>query len=246
MIIDSHLHLGSCSVFGLNTTEDELMRALDVNNLDAAIIQPYPGAPDCRQVHDRIADLCQANPGRVFGLMSMNPHCPENEFKAEASRCIRELGFKGIKLHTFGHAVSPLSSAADMVFRTAQELGVPVNVHTGTGVPFALPSLCLPIAKRYPDVPAVLAHAGYAVYTAEALIAAQYADNVFLETSWCQIQNIAGFINSLGASRVLFGSDLTVNIPVEKAKYESLKIDSEVRERCLATNAIEIFSLTIG
>ena len=58
-------------------------------------------------------------------------------------------------------------------------------VHTGPGIPFALPALCIPAARKYPDLKIVLAHAGFAVFTAEAQVAATVCDNLYLETSWC-------------------------------------------------------------
>ena len=57
MILDAHMHLGECRVFDNDVSEQALMDALDRNQVDAAIVQPFPGAPDPRAVHDRIANL---------------------------------------------------------------------------------------------------------------------------------------------------------------------------------------------
>jgi hypothetical protein len=53
VIIDAHMHLGSCRVFDLDITEEQLLANLDRNAVNAAIVQPFPGAPDPRAVHDR-------------------------------------------------------------------------------------------------------------------------------------------------------------------------------------------------
>jgi len=84
-------------------------------------------------------------PERFLGIASINPHLGDACLK-EIRRCVENLGFVGVKLHTIGHAVLPTSRDALRVFELANELGVPVLVHTGTGIPFAQPSLCLPIA----------------------------------------------------------------------------------------------------
>lgn len=128
MIIDVHQHLGPCRVFNLNIEEDALMAALDRNGVDAAIVQPYPGAPDPAAVHDRIAALARRYPGRIFGIMSMSPHCDRAVYRAEARRCVEELGFVALKIHTIGHAVNPLTPDAQMVYETTAELGVPLTV----------------------------------------------------------------------------------------------------------------------
>jgi len=57
-VIDTHAHLGECCVFGLLSTEEEMMRRMDECKIDATIVQPYPGAKNACQTHDRIAEMC--------------------------------------------------------------------------------------------------------------------------------------------------------------------------------------------
>ena len=46
-VIDTHAHLGECCVFGLISTEEEMMRRMDENDVDATIVpQPYPGSKE--------------------------------------------------------------------------------------------------------------------------------------------------------------------------------------------------------
>ena len=42
-VIDTHAHLGECCVFGLYSTEEEMIRRMDGCGVDATIVQPYPG-----------------------------------------------------------------------------------------------------------------------------------------------------------------------------------------------------------
>ena len=139
-VIDTHAHLGECCVFGLVSTEEEMIRRMDECKVDATIVQPYPGAKNAAEVHDRIAELCARHPGRFFGLASLSPHGDHDAYQREVERCVKELHFVGLKLHTIGHAVNPLSEDGDLVFATAHQFGIPAMVHTGPGVPFALPS----------------------------------------------------------------------------------------------------------
>jgi len=242
-VIDTHAHLGECCVFGLLSTEEDMMRRMDENGVDATIVQPYPGAKEAAKTHDAIAELCAKHPGRFFGLASLSPHGDHDAYRREAERCIKDLNFVGIKLHTIGHGVNPLSDDGDFVFATARDLGVPAMVHTGAGVPFALPALCIPAAKKYPGLNIILAHAGMAVFTAEAQVAASVCGNLYLETSWCIGEDIRWMISTIGPDRVMMGADLPSNVPVEIAKYRSLDLAPEVYDRVMGGTALEIFKL---
>jgi predicted TIM-barrel fold metal-dependent hydrolase len=140
--------------------------------------------------------------------------------------------------------VNPLSADGDFVFATGHDLGIPVMVHTGPGVPFALPALCIPAARKYPGLKIVLAHAGFAVFTAEAQVAASVCGNLYLETSWCIVEDIRWMISTIGPDRVMMGSDLPSNVPVEVAKYKALELDPQVYARVMAGNAVEVFKLS--
>ena len=242
-VIDAHEHLGDCRVFGLDTAEDDLLRRMEECKIDAMIVQPYPGATSAPKTHDRTANLCAKHPGRFFGLASVNPHTDRDAYRKEIERCVKDLKFVGVKLHPIGHAVIPFSEDGDMVFKTGQDLGIPVMVHTGPGVPFALPSLTIPVARKYPNLKIVLAHAGWSIYSAEAQVAGSVCTNIYLETSWCLGEDIRWMINSLGPQRVMMGADLTSNIPVEVAKYKALDLEPKVYAQVMGQTAIDTFKL---
>ncbi len=42
-VVDAHAHLGGRCVFGITTTEEELVRRMEESGIDATILQPYPG-----------------------------------------------------------------------------------------------------------------------------------------------------------------------------------------------------------
>jgi hypothetical protein len=243
-VVDTHAHLGECCVFGLVSTEEEMIRRMDESKVDATIVQPYPGAKDAARVHDRIAELCASHPGRFFGLASLSPHGNHDAYQREVERCVKELHFVGLKLHTIGHAVNPLTEDGDLVFATAYGLGIPAMVHTGPGVPFALPSLCIPAAQKYPGLNIILAHAGFAIFSAEAQIAASICGNLYLETSWCIGEDIRWMISTIGPDRVMMGADLPSNIPVEIAKYRALNLTPEVYDKVMGGTAVDLFKLS--
>lgn len=243
-IIDAHMHLGECRVFGINISEDELLRGLDQNGVDKVIVQPFPGCEDFRATHDRIANLAAKHPGRVYGLCSLSPHRKREEYYAEVERCVNQLDFVGVKLHTIGHAVLPLTEDGMLVFEVGTELKIPVMVHTGMGLPFAQPSLCLPAARKFPKTKIVLAHAGFTFLSAEAQVIASECTNIYLETSWCTSNDIGWMIRTLGSERVMLGSDLPANISSELAKYRGLGLEDRSLQQVLATTALTVFGLS--
>ena len=246
MIIDAHHHAGKSAISGSDIPTEKLIAAMDRSGIDKAIVQPHPKpVMSVVRVHDYIAEQTIKYKGRILGLASINPHEGTEFYSREAERCIRELGFLGLKLHPSTH-LSPINSqTSDIVFQTAQRLGVPVMIHTGVGVPFTMPCLVIPRARSFPDVRIVLAHAGNSDFGEEALIVAREFENIYLETSWNTVSWIQKFITSLGAQRVMMGSDLPTNIMPELAKYQSIDISESDRTAALSLTAAAVFGIDL-
>jgi predicted TIM-barrel fold metal-dependent hydrolase len=244
VLVDAHHHLGDCRVFDADVGEAELVAALDEHGLDRVLVMPFPGAADPPAVHDRIAALGERTGGRVRGIVNMTPHQDRTAYAAEAERCVTALDFVALKLHTVGHAVDPTSRDGQMVFAEATRLGVAAIVHTGgVGEPFASPAHCLPAARKHPDTPIVLAHAGMGVASRQAGIVAAECPNVYLETSWCSVLDLAWLVEQVGAERLMLGSDAIENLPLELSKYRSLGLAPDELDRCLGGTASEVFRL---
>ena len=244
MIVDAHQHLGDCRVFDVEVSEAEVLGALDEHALDRVLVMPFPGAVDAVAVHGRIAALSSATGGRIRGMVNLNPHRDHSEYAAEAERCVNELGFVALKLHTAGHAVEPMTRDGRMVFETASLLGVPVMIHTGgVGEPFASPAHCLPGARAFPETPVVLAHAGMGVACRQAAIVAAECPNVYLETSWCSVLDVRELLEAVGPERLMLGSDSIENLPLELAKYRGLGLNPRDLDLCLGGTASSVFRL---
>jgi predicted TIM-barrel fold metal-dependent hydrolase len=139
----------------------------------------------------------------------------------------------------------PLGSRAVKVYETARRLKVPLIVHTGAGAPLALPALMIKIAKKYPDLTIVLAHAGGFIYFDEALLAAEQCENIYLEMSWCGAPQLRAGLNSIGPGRIMFGSDGPLNVGPELAKAEALDLSDDVLEQYLGKTAIKVYNLKV-
>jgi hypothetical protein len=243
MIIDTHQHLGRSLFTGVVTTSGDLLAAMDECGIDQALVMPQPTREDIRQYHDEIARACAESSGRLVGMASIDPWLETRAYQEEARRCLEGHGFVALKLHPLAHNIASNHPEAEKVFRTADELGVPVIVHTGLGCPWALPSLCIPPARKYRRVPVILAHAGWGVYSAEAVVAAEVCENIVLEPSWCPTYVVHKLVSAFGAERVLFGSDHVTNMPVELAKYRAIGLSESQRTAIFADNPRRVFRL---
>lgn len=243
-VVDAHAHLGPDRLFGLPAVSaEELLAAMDRHGIQTALAMPQPGVESPVAEHDSIAEAAARYPGRIFGIALPDLRGREDAYAREAERCVRDLGFVALKYHTAGHAVSPASALGRVPYEVASALGVPLMVHTGHQVPNALPSLAAARARELPDLTVVLAHAGMAPYAEDALEAARSNPRVYLEASWLPVYALRRAILEIGAERVLFGSDIPLNIPVEQAKLRALDLPDEDLARCFGGNAEQVFKL---
>ena len=244
-VIDAHTHLGEDRVFGLNSLEDVVLGSMDANSIDISLVQPYPGADSAKATHDRISAFAKKHPGRFFGIASINPHQDSMAYFNELSRCVKELGFVGVKLHTIGHAMHPAGADGTTVFESASQLGIPVMVHTGPGIPFAAPSALVPQLKAFPKVPVVLAHAGHGIFSEEATFVAQSFPQVSLEPSWCAFYNVGAMVDAVGASRVMLGTDLPPNVPIMIETVRAIGLSKEDEAMVMGGATKEVFQLDV-
>ena len=235
MIIDAHMHLGE--------DEERVLGYMKEFGIGGVILQPGLKVWDWHRSCERIRDFALANPGRGWGIVSYTPHCSDEEYMEHVTWAVRELGFVAIKLHPEAYCCAPNAPQAQKVYEAARKLGVPVMIHTGNGVASALPSLAIPAALEYPDVTFVLAHAGGGMFGSEALVAAQVCPNIYLETSWCPVYVVRNFVEKLGSSRLMFGTDNPDNVGVELAKHRALHLSDEDLNQCLGDTARKVFSL---
>jgi predicted TIM-barrel fold metal-dependent hydrolase len=244
-VVDVHAHLGLDYTFDHDFRREYLVHELEQLGADVLIVQPGTthDLETARAQHDEIAAFAKAYPGRIYGMANPSPHLPRSDYQAEVARCVRELGFVAVKLHPLAHAVGPDLKAGRLVVETANELGIPVMVHTGAGVPFALPSAVVPVAQRNPETKIVLAHSGGPLFSDEALLAAQLCPNVYLEASWISYDRVRTYSQTIGAQRVMMGADHAANLPVELAKFRAAGLTEEELEWCLGRTAAEFFGL---
>ncbi len=247
MIIDTHTHLGYDYVYEEDFNLKDLLDNMERNKVDISIVQPGTvlDLDTAIAQHNAIAALSEDMPGRIFGMANPNPHMPKDTYRKELERCINDLGFVGVKLNPPAHAVNPSQSVGRKVFEAALDLAVPIMVHTGSGIPWSLPSVLIPIARDFPDLSIILAHSGGSMFASEAALAAQLSPNIHLEASWLPGFTVRRLCRTLGADRIMFGSDHGDNVATELTKFRSIGLTDEELELCLGKTAAKVFKISI-
>jgi predicted TIM-barrel fold metal-dependent hydrolase len=214
---------------------------MDEYGVDRALAIPFPVMEDFRREHDLIGRAVLDHPDRFTGAACLNPYLPLDEFKEEVRRCREKYGFRALKLQPQYHGMNPLAPASDFFFETALEHRMAVVVHTGAGLPFSLPSLCMMPARKFPDLTIVVAHCGGGIFVHEAILAATFCPNIVLELSSLMPHQVLEVLAHVPADRLMLGSDLPENISTEIGKILTLAISDEQKRSILCATGSRVF-----
>jgi predicted TIM-barrel fold metal-dependent hydrolase len=175
-------------------------------------------------VNTDTATFVRAHPDKLVGFMSVHPD--EGDVVAEIERCVADLGLKGIKLGPNYQDFDPLSSAARLVYETAQRLGLPILFHQGTSpmrtapIRYAHPLVMDEVAITFPELRIVMAHMGHpwhgdtiAVIRKHPHVYADISANFYRPWQLYHGLRLATEWNVI--DKLIFGSDYPVATPQE-------------------------------
>ena len=241
-IFDTHIHIGTARHSGRRHHAADVITAMDDFGVDYSVAIPFPVVDDFRREHDEIAAALRNYPGRLVGAACLNPFIPHHEFRDEVKRCRQEHGFRVLKFQPQYQGLNPLLDSSAFLFETALENQMALIVHTGSGIPFSLPSLYLLAAKRYPDLKFVMAHCGGGgLFYGEAIVAASLFPNIYLELSSLMPHQVLEVLQRVPSDRLMAGSDLPENLRIELLKILELQVSDEDKSNLLARTAQEVF-----
>jgi predicted TIM-barrel fold metal-dependent hydrolase len=218
---------------------ETMLRHMDAHGIDRSLLIPFPVVEDVRAAHDGIAAAVRAYPDRFAGCACVPPYA--SDFHDEVRRCSEELGFRALKLQPQFHGLNPVSQRSDFFFEAALQYKLPIVVHTGAGAPFALPSLYIAPALRYPDLSIVLGHAGGGLYVLEAIVAAGVCSNIFIELSSLMPHHVNEVLAHVRSDRLLIGSDLPESVSTEIGKILDLTATDEAKQDILWNTGTRLF-----
>ena len=264
MIIDVHNHI-TVKSSPYHLPAEEYLKVMDDLEVEKVVIlgKDYGKLGDQQQSNlpdEEVANFVKAHPDRFIGFTAVHPDREERKNLERIERAVNDLGLKGIKLNP--HAgFYPNDKRLYPVYKKATELRIPVVVHMGvkapvegTRVKYCQPLYLDDVAVDFPDMNLIIAHAGYP-WVEETILIGLYAGNVRVDISTLnQLEEVVGWevvlptlrklTSSLGAHRVLFGSDGIFNLEklIQAVKGADFLSDSD-KEKILWKNAKEILKI---
>jgi hypothetical protein len=215
---------------------------MDRHGIDHALLIPFPVVENEREAHEEIGRAVSAHPDRFSGAACLNPFVPEPRYRDEVRRCREQHGFVALKLQPQYQAVNPLWANSRPVFESAVENRMALIWHTGSGIPYSLPSMLMIPARDHPELRLVLAHCGGGgLLIGEAITAACFCPNVYLEVSSLMPNHLHELLSRVPASRVMAGSDLPENADIEFRKILDLDIGESDKRDILSGTAERVF-----
>ncbi|MCH8309838.1 MAG: amidohydrolase [Chloroflexi bacterium] len=210
--------------------------------------------------NDYVSETVSRYPDTLYGFCTVDPRKGQQAVD-ELDRSIAELGLIGLKLHPIHMAFFPDDPAYRPLFTRAEELGVPVLMHTGyaaagAGTPggggFKLAySRPIPhvdnLAAEHPDLKIIMAHPAWP-WIDEQIAVALHKPNVYIDLSgWAPKYIPQQLIAEAGGRlrrKVLFGSDYPY-MPPERwlREFAELEIREEARPLILLENARDLLGV---
>ena len=215
---------------------------------------------DLPDPNDYVAQTVDAYPDVFMGFCSVDPRKGKAAVE-ELERSVLSLGLRGLKLHPIHQAFFPDDPAFSPLFSKAEELEIPVLMHSGYaaagansqgGGGFELAySRPIPhvdsLAARHPELTIIMAHPAWP-WIQEQIAVALHKANVFIDLSgWAPRYIPKDLIAEAGGrlrKKVLFGSDYPYISPdTWLEQFQQLDIRDEARPLILYDNAARILGL---
>ncbi len=206
----------------------------------------FPSPRDVTAGNDAMMALQDAHPDRVRCYVSVNPNDGAHA-REEIARCV-ERGAVGIKLAASRRADDAL---LDPVAEEASRRGLPVLHHIWQHRTREWPGQEISdgvdlgrLAHRHPRTSFILAHIGGGGDWAHSCAAVSDISNIYIDLSGSGVDR--GMLDlayaSVGASRLLWGCDITMETGLAKLRaLESVGLDADELEEVRWRNAARIF-----
>ncbi|MCC6126487.1 MAG: amidohydrolase [Pirellulales bacterium] len=248
MIFDAHAHWISGTQPGGVDNLEYWLSTWELQGITHGLVMPLQALYDdacIRRENDEIAAACARSRGRMIPFCTVNPAQGEQAL-AEFSRCLNELGCRGLKLHPWLQGISLASRGVDELSELAGESGAPVLVHDGTPC-FSLPSQAALLARRHPKTNFILGHCGLFEHWREAIDAMRHAENLWGCLCAPHLAALREIVARADIDRLLWGSDYGFggadHIAYRRELFDALDLDADRREAIFARNPSRLFRL---
>ncbi len=237
---------------------DDFVAMMDEAGLDKALIpairmMSYQNKTMVWDItEDEVAATVAQHPDRLIGLAGFNP-LKKMDSVRQVERAIKELGFKGVYVHTYGFGIPLDHRLYYPLYAKCVELGVPVSMQVGHSAEHMPNELGRPIhldiiALDFPELKLIGAHTGWP-WTEEMMSLAWKHENVYLGIDAHHPKylepNLVHFMKTRGRNKVLYGTNYPAVLHSESIACirNDLGLKEEVAEKILHANAARVYGL---
>src|SRR5918999_1996836 len=202
---------------------DATIAAMDAGGVDYGLLSAWHGPEGSLIGNDEVAACVQQHPDRLGGLAAVDLRDPVGAVR-ELRRCVRELGFKGLRVVPWLWGWPPNDRRYYPLYAECVELGVPFCTQVGHTGPLRRSETGRPIpylddvALDFPDLVIVAGHIGYP-WTDEMIALARKYPNVHIDTSAYTARRyppeLVRYLAGGGRHKVLFGSNYPMITPAK-------------------------------
>jgi uncharacterized protein len=226
--------------------------AMDAAGVARSLICAWTGPQGDLISNDEVAAFVRQAPDRLVGIGSVDLANPRAAVR-ELRRCVRELGFKGVRALPWLWQLPPTHARFYPVYSECCELGIPFCTQVGHTGPLLPSEYGRPIpyidqvAIDFPELTLVCGHIGYP-WTVEMIAVATKHPNVYVDTSAYTVQRypaeLVGWLRSHGRDRVLWGTNWPMIAPAQALEgLETLALDAATEAAFLGGNAQRVYRL---
>jgi predicted TIM-barrel fold metal-dependent hydrolase len=244
-IVDTHVHFGDWMFPIPRVGPEKLLSYMDLYQIEYSIVSSSRAILYDFVEGNRELLAIIMNYSRLWGYIVLNPHYPEESFR-EVEKYQNETKFVGFKFHPEQQAYRMNGKNAikllHHISNTRSEL--PVLIHT-----FGKESVenAGEAGALFPNLKIIMAHMGGETWQ-EGIDMAACCPNIYLDPccSFSDADKIKTAVKTLGADRILFGSDATLLDPgFTIGMLRDAGITESQTEQIAYKNALKLFNLKI-
>jgi len=228
------------------------LASMDEAGITRSLISAWEGPRGPLISNDEVAGFVREAPERLSGVGSVDISRPRAAVH-EIRRCVRELGFRAIRVLPWLWELPPTHARFYPVYSECCELGVPFCTQVGHTGPLMPSEVGRPIpyidqvAIDFPELVIVCGHTGYP-WTEEMIAVATKHPNVYIDTSAYTVRRyppaLVSYLRGHGSGKVLFGSNWPMIAPRKALEgLDELGLPPATRAAFLADNAVRLFGL---
>jgi len=248
-------------VIEFSRSPKSFLKYLDSSGVDRAVLINYV-APEVigltSEVNHFIANYVKEDPIRLISCGGVHPR-HSHSVEADLELLLR-LKIRMIKIHPPHQLLFPNDyqngvKELELIYKTAEEHGIPVMFHTGTSIfpgarnRYGDPIYVDDVAVDFPKLKIILAHGGRPIWMKTAFFLLRRHPNVFLDISGIPPKALLKYFPRLEeiANKTLFGTDWpspgVASIERNLAEFRALSLSEEAKTNILSKTALRLWPL---